>query len=348
LNLPAIPVSNIDVTLQEKTTASIPQALDYSNPMAEKHLLGSRVGLSLGITVLIWGSAFAAIRVALHGFRSGLDPNVFGPGQMALLRLLFASGALAVYAVCTRMRLPAVRDLPGIFLLGFLGFGFYNTALNYGEMTVQAGVASLLIATAPIFTALMAVMFLKERMGLFGWIGVLVAFSGVVLIIAGQQGNFSVSREALYILVAAMCAAIYFVIQRPFLKRYSSLQLTTYAVWSGTLLIIFYLPSLCDQLHDVSWKMTAVVAYLGVFPAALGDVLWNYALSKWPVSRVSSFLYLVPVVAMAGGWIMLREMPAKLSLCGGPVAIAGVYLVNKRKRATVPADAIGGFIEAIE
>jgi drug/metabolite transporter (DMT)-like permease len=294
------------------------------NKMDERQPIAGRVSLALGTTVVVWGSAFAAIRLALHAF---------GPGEMALLRLLFASAVLAIYAALTRMHLPAVRDLPGIFLLGLLGFGFYNAALNYGEVTVQAGVASLLIATAPIFTALFAVIFLKERLRLRGWIGVLIAFTGVVLIIAGQQRHFGISRGALYILIAAISAAIYFVIQRPFLKNYSSLQLTAYSIWSGTLLILFYLPSLTVELKTASWKMTAAVAYLGVFPAALGYVLWNYALSRLPVSRVSSFLYLVPVVAMTGGWILLREMPTPLSLCGGPVAVAGVFLVNTRKRS---------------
>jgi len=296
--------------------------LEIATPL--KHSIDGKVAVALGTTVIIWGSAFAAIRVALRAY---------GPGEMALLRLLFASAALAIYAIVTRMRLPAAGDLPGIILLGFLGFGFYNTALNFGEVTVQAGVTSLLIATAPIFAALFAVMFLRERLSARAWIGVLIAFTGVALIIAGQQGNWGVSNGALLILGAAVSAAVYFVIQRPFLKKYSSLELTTYSIWCGTFLILFFAPSLYPQLVHTSWKMTAVVAYLGVFPAALGYVLWNYALSKLPVSRVSSYLYLVPVVGMAGGWIVLREVPAMLSLCGGPVAIAGVYLVNRRKRS---------------
>jgi drug/metabolite transporter (DMT)-like permease len=289
--------------------------------------LHPKVAAALGGTVLIWGSAFAAIRVALKAYH---------PGEMALLRLLFASAALAIYALLVRMRLPSARDLPGIFLLGFLGFGFYNAALNYGEVTVQAGVASLLIATAPMFTALLAVVFLGERMGLRGWLGVLIAFTGVALIIAGQQGRFGLNRGAFIIMIAAISAAVYFVVQRRFHRRYSSLELTAYSVWSGTLLILFYLPTLFTELRTVPWQATAVVAYLGVFPAALGYVLWNYALSKLPVSRVASFLYLVPVVAMTGGWLMLGEMPAPLSLCGGPVAITGVFLVNRRTRAAAP------------
>jgi drug/metabolite transporter (DMT)-like permease len=285
------------------------------------------LAIALGITVLVWGSAFGAIRVALKSF---------GPGEMALLRLLFASAALAIYAGVTRMRLPRVRDLPGIFLLGCVGFGFYNAALNYGEMTTLAGVTSLLIATAPIFAALLAVIFLNERLGLRGGLGMSIAFAGVVLIIAGQQGNFTITPGAAIILSAAISAAVYFVLQRPFLKNYSSIELTTYAVWAGTLLISFYSPGLYRELHGTSWKAVAVVAYLGVFPAALGYVLWNYALSKLPVSRVSSFLYLVPVVGMAGGWFMLHEMPRMLSMSGGPVAVLGVYLVNTRKRSIGP------------
>jgi drug/metabolite transporter (DMT)-like permease len=294
-----------------------------SRNISDIPVLDARVATALGITILTWGSAFAAIRIALHAF---------DPGEMALLRLSFASAGLAIYAVATRMRLPAVRDLPAIFLLGFLGFGFYNTALNYGELTVQAGVASLLIATAPIFTALFAVVFLKERLGPRGWLGILTAFAGVVLIVAGQQGSFGISRGAFFILSAALSVAIYFVAQRPLLKRYSPLELTTYSIWSGTVLIVFYLPRLVGECHTATWQMIAAVAYLGVFPAALGFVLWNYAMSRLTVSRISSFLYLVPVAAMTGGWLMLREIPTALSLCGGPVAVAGVFLVNTRKR----------------
>ena len=313
------------------TSASGPDpetiALDYESaePAPPAVPFTPTLGIALGITVLIWGSAFGAIRVALKSF---------GPGEMALLRLMFASAALAIYAAMTRMRMPRVRDLPGIFLLGCVGFGFYNAALNYGEMTTLAGVTSLLIATAPIFAALLAVIFLKERLGTRGGVGMLIAFAGVVLIIAGQQGNFTITPGAAIILSAAISASVYFVVQRPFLKNYSSIELTTYAIWTGTLLISFYSPGLYRELRGASWKPVAVVAYLGVFPAALGYVLWNYALSKLPVSRVSSFLYLVPVVGMGGGWFMLHEMPRLLSMCGGPVAVLGVYLVNTRVRST--------------
>lgn len=298
-------------------------------PVPPKIGIEPRVLLAIMVTVLTWGSAFAAIKKTLPAF---------GPGELALLRLMFASAALAIYGLLVRMRLPARRDLPGILRLGFAGYGFYYSVLNFGEMTVISGVASLLIATTPIFAAILAMIVLKEKMGAVGWLGVVIAFAGVALIVAGQQGNLKVSRGAILILVAAVSAAVYFVLQQPFLKRYSSLELTTYSMWAGTLMAMIFLPGLIIKLRTASWQMTATAAYLGVFPAALGYVFWNYAMSRLPVSRVSSFLYLVPVVGMSIGFVWLHEVPTRLSLCGAPVAVLGVYLVNARKkRAAVGA-----------
>jgi len=299
--------------------------------MQSKQLIETRVAIALLVTILTWGSAFAAIRVALPAY---------GPGELALLRLMFAAGSLTIYGLFARMRLPATRDLPGIFWLGFFGFGFYYTALNFGEVTVISGVASLLIATTPIFAALLAMILLRERLGGRGWTGVLIAFTGVALIVVGQQGHLGISRDAILILVAAVSAAVYFVLQRPLLKRYSALELTTYSMWAGMLMTLIFLPGLVAKSHAASWKMLATAGYLGVFPAALGYVLWNYAMARLPVSRVSSFLYLVPVVGMSIGWIVLHEVPTRLSACGAPVAVLGVYLVNARKRAPVRVPAL--------
>jgi drug/metabolite transporter (DMT)-like permease len=122
------------------------------------------------------------------------------------------------------------------------------------------------------------------------------------------------------------------VLQRSLLQRYSALHLTTWSIWVGTLMLLIFLPKLPGEIRHASWQMTTAVAYLGVFPAAAGYVMWNYALSKMPVSRVASFAYLVPVVATALGFFLLGELPTKLSLCGVPAAIAGVYLVNRKGR----------------
>lgn len=280
---------------------------------------------ALAVTVVLWGSAFAGIRAGLEAY---------GPGPLALLRFLVASASLGLYAALTRMKPPALRDVPGILLLGLLGVAIYHLALNYGEVTVSAGAASLLVASAPIFTALLAITFLGERLKIWGWIGMGLSFAGVALVAMGEGGGFQFSPSALLILLSAVSSSIYFVVQKPFFRRYSPLQLTTYTIWAGTLLMLPFLPGLVRVLPSAPLGPTLAVAYLGVFPAALAYVTWSYALSRSPASLVAPFLYLIPVFAIFTAWIWLGETPLVVSLVGGALCLAGVVLVNTRGRAT--------------
>lgn len=81
---------------------------------------------------------------AYAGIRVGIEE--FGPEQVALARLLVASVVLAVYAAIVCMRLPEKRDISAVFTSGLLAFAVYHVALNYGEMTISAGAAGVLIA----------------------------------------------------------------------------------------------------------------------------------------------------------------------------------------------------------
>lgn len=137
--------------------------------------------LALGTTLLLWASAFAGIRAGLSGY---------SPGHLALLRFIVASLALAIYAVATRMKMPQKGDWPGIALTGWLGISGYNLALNYGETSLTAGVASFMVNTGPIFTALLAMTFLGERLRGWGWLGIAVSFGGVSLIAFAKESGF--------------------------------------------------------------------------------------------------------------------------------------------------------------
>lgn len=274
-------------------------------------------------TVVLWASAFAGIRVGLEGY---------GPGQVALLRFLVASAALALYALLTRMRLPERRDLPAIFFAGFLAYTVYHVALNYGERTVSAGAASLLINTAPVFTALLAAGFLGERLRPLGWVGMAVSFTGAALISLGEGGGFSLDPGALLIVLSAVCTSVYFVFQRPYLQKYGALAFTTYAIWAGTLPMLFYLPGLFSQASAAPPGITLAVAYLGVFPTAVAYVLYAFAMSRMSATGAVSFLYLVPVLAYLIAWFWIGERPTALSIVGGVLALSGVLMVNRLGR----------------
>ncbi len=269
--------------------------------------------------MFLWASSYSAIRV-------GLD--AFGPGQVALARLAVASVALALYAMAVRMRLPDARDLPAVLLSGFLAFGVYHVALNYGQITVSAGAASILIGTAPIFTALWATAFLGERLRVWGWVGFATSLVGATLVSAGEGGGFGLDPGALLVLLAAICVSVYFVLQKPYLAKYGALPFTTYAIWVGTLISLPFLPGLVTQAGAAPAGTLVSMLYLGVFPTALGYVTYAYAFSRMPASRAVSFLYLIPVMAYLIAWVWLGEVPAVLSVVGGVVALSGVVIVN--------------------
>ncbi len=297
--------------------------MDRIATMNQGTVLDTRTGVALAGALLFWSSAFAAIRVSL---------DAYGAGELALLRFLTASFVLAIYAWMTKMPLPKLRDVPSIGLLGVVGICGYHLALNFGEKTVTAGAASLIIASTPAFTALIASRVLAERMNIRKWFGIAVSFAGILLITFGEGGSFRLESGALLVLAAALSTSAYNVLQKRVIDRYTPVQFATFTIWAGTIPLLLFAPGLVADIAGAPWVATGAVIYLGVCPGAIAYVLWVYAISRTDVSNVASFLYLNPVLAIAIAWIWLGEIPSWLSLGGGVVVVSGVVLTNTRFR----------------
>jgi drug/metabolite transporter (DMT)-like permease len=274
---------------------------------------------AVGITVFLWESSFAAIEIALVGYQ---------PGHLALLRFIIASISMLVYAVFTRMKLPELRDMPAIGLLGLTGFTIYHVAQNSGQQTISAGTASFLVATAPVFTALLALIFLKERLAVWGWVGISISFLGTAIISFGAGDSFELAWGAILVLIAALSVSIYFVFQKPYLQKYSGLQLTTFTIWMGTFFMLIYAPGLTNQISSAPVAATLAVVYLGVLATALAYVLWAYALARVNVSVVTNSLNLLPILSILIAWLWLGEIPTPTALLGGLVTLFGVMLLH--------------------
>ena len=277
------------------------------------------------ITVLFWGSAFAGIRAGLQAY---------SPTHVAALRFLVASLALGVYALATHMRLPARADLPRIFLLGLLGFAFYNLALNIGEQHIAAGPSALLIQTAPIWTTLLAIAFLRERLRPWGWAGIAISFTGALVLALGKGDAFDLRWGAALILSASFSMSAYNIIQKQMMARYRPVEITAYALWAGTVLLLPFAWGLPAAVAAAPLSSTVAIVYLGVAPAALAYVTWAVVLSRLPASRAASFLYAVPVMAFLVGWVWLGETPHAPDIIGGLLALGGVIVVNTLGRRT--------------
>ena len=302
-------------------------------PVAEvtNHPLASRAAkhdgaltiLALAVALLPWSSAFAGIRAALYAY---------APAHVALSRFLLASLLLAIYAVLTRKRLPAWRDLPVILPAGLLGITFYHLGLNYGEQTVTAGAASLLVASTPVFAALLARAFLGDRLRVLGWMGIAVSFAGVALIALGESGQVKFSKGAVWILLAALSAAASLIFQKQYLRKYRPGDFACHMIWAGTLFLLPFFPGLASTVRSAPLHTTLALVYLGVFPTAIAQIAWGWLLLRHAVPNAAAYLYIIPVLAIFIAWIWLGEVPSLLSFVGGTVTLVGVVMVNRRPR----------------
>lgn len=293
----------------------------------------NKKALYLGLfTVVAWGSSFAAIRVSLLGGYSA--------GHLVLTRFMVASLVFIIYALWpgTKIRMPDRQDIWKILLLGWTGISIYHFGLTYGEQTVSAGTAGLFIATVPIFTSIIAVIFLRERISPIGWIGMAIGLAGVALITIGSaEGSMEVSTGSWFILAAVLATSLFFVFQKPLFIRYKPIELTAYFTWAGTLPFLYFTPGLLNEIQGATVEATLSTIYMGLIPATVAYVTWSTALSMADAGAVSSLLYVEPVVAILIAYIWLHELPSALSTIGGLIAIISVMAVNWEAMRRRPA-----------
>jgi drug/metabolite transporter (DMT)-like permease len=280
--------------------------------------------LALAVTVVLWASAFPAIRVGVAGL---------GVAGLSLTRLAVASAGLALAAPMLNIRLPHRRDLPLIVLCGATGMAGYQLLLNWGEVHVAAGPASLLVATAPVFSVLLAAGLLGERVNRGTVAGSVVAIAGAALIAVAGGGPTRPHAGAVVVLGAALVQGVYHVASKPLLARYSGREVACYAMWTGTLLLAPLAPATVRAVASAPATATVCAAYLGLLPSALGFVVWGYAVARLPLAASTAALYLVPPVALAVAFAWLGETPHPVELLGGLISVAGVALINRRRPA---------------
>ncbi len=283
---------------------------------------GSTLGLvCLATTIVLWGSAYVAIRVALDGFSvAGLTAG----------RVVVSGLVLAVVAPFVGVRRPARRDLPRLVLCGIVGVTGYQVLLNAGQRTVPAGTTSLLINTAPLFAALLAWLLLRDHPGGRRWAGIAIGFVGAAVMALGEGDGLRLSGNALLIVIAALCFALFIVLQKPLLRRYSGIEVTCYAMWAGTLVALPFVPALAGDLPSAGTGPVLAVLFLGIATSAIGFATWAYALSRFDVATTANALYLLPIVAVSAGWLILGEQPHPIALVGGAVVLTGVMISRSR------------------
>jgi drug/metabolite transporter (DMT)-like permease len=269
-------------------------------------------------TMFIWASAFAGLEFVLAEI---------GSHTLTTARLAIAALGLAGAGVAMRIPLPEWRDLPMIGAIGLLGFTFYHSLLNFGlsYADVSAGQGSFVVSTIPIWTAVLAWLYLGERVTVRTWIGLALGLGGVGYMSLDPDA-LTISTGSFVIVGAAMSAAGNIVLQKRLLDRYRALHLSIYVTIAGALPMLLYLPWAWEGLASLGWGRWAVTIYLGLGPIALGYFLNAVSLSILDANRTSQFLLLIPPIATVIAWWTLGEIPSDQLYVGGPLVLVGVLL----------------------
>ncbi|MFC6085784.1 DMT family transporter [Sphaerisporangium aureirubrum] len=289
---------------------------------------GERTGraalAAAAVTVLLWASAFVAIRSAVHHY---------SPGALALGRLLAGSLTLGAILLVRREGLPPRAAWPGIAVTGVLWFGVYMVTLNWGELEVDAGTAAMVINIGPLLIALFAGWILKEGFPKRLLFGMAVSFTGaaIVGISTSENTGSSVLGVGLCV-VAAVSWAAATLAQKPALRHASALQVTTFGCAIGAVACLPFAGQLVSQAAAAPLSATLDLLYLGVFPTALAFTTWAYALARTTAGALGATTYIVPALVVLMAWAVLGEVPAHLTFAGGALCLLGVAISRTRRR----------------
>jgi drug/metabolite transporter (DMT)-like permease len=271
------------------------------------------------VTIIFWSLAYVLTRLTLQYF------SVFSLG---FLRYFVASCALAVIAVFIKMKPPHKSDWTWFLTAGAVGFFFYIIAFNKGEETVTAAAGSIMIATVPVITALLARFVYREKLCSYQWMAIVIEFSGI-LVLTLMNGVFSINIGLLWLFLAALALSIYNLLQRKLTKSYSALQASAFSIFFGTALLAIFLPASIREVSYVPGIQLIYIAVLGIFSSAIAYFSWSKAFEKAKqTSQVSNYMFITPFLASILGFLIAGEVPDRATMVGGAIIIFGVLVFN--------------------
>ncbi|HGO3204261.1 TPA: DMT family transporter [Staphylococcus aureus] len=276
--------------------------------------------LSYLFTIILWGSAFPMIKIAL---------NDFSAESLSAFRLILATIILLPFVIIKKLPTPELRDIPVIFILGFCGFVIYHTALNFGETLISAGISGILVSTTPIFSSALAYIFLKEHFSKWNWLSSLVAFIGISIISISKDDYTTINvLGVLIILLASFSESLYFTFQKKFIEKYGFIAFTLYTIMASSPFMLIFIPEIINDIHGATFTSIVSVLYLAIFPTIIPYVLLAYIVKSVGVSDATMSLYLTPIVSLLLSYLLLDELPTTLAIIGGIITLLGVSLSN--------------------
>lgn len=271
------------------------------------------------ITIVFWALAYVLTRMALKYFTAF---------PLGFLRYFFASIAIIVIILIKKIKLPRKADIKWFILSGACGFFIYMIVFNKGCETVTAATGSVIIATVPVITALLASFVYKEKLSAFKWTAIAIEFMGVVVLTLMNHA-LSLNHGIIWLLIAAVALSIYNLLQKRLTKTYSGLEASSFSILIGTIMLAVFLPSTVKEVQSAPVSPIIYVAILGVFSSAIAYATWAEAFKKAEnASSVSNYMFLTPFLTTILGFLIANERPDTATYIGGGIILIGLFTFN--------------------
>jgi drug/metabolite transporter (DMT)-like permease len=283
-------------------------------------------------TAVIWGGTFIAGRVLAQQM---------GPYSAAFMRFLVASTCLTLFVLKTDGKVPRLnrRQVLPALLLGLTGVFGYNVCFFSGLKTVTAGRASLIIATNPVFIALLAGILFREHFGLVRVLGIALSITGAATVIGHGRPQLlfqgALGRGELLILGSVASWVAYTLIGKVAMREMSPVVAVTYSCLIGALALLppAVIEGLWENLSTCSSQAWLSILYLGLLGSALGFIWYYQGIKAIGPARAGVFINIVPLSSVLLAFILLHEPVDASLLAGAALIITGVYLSNRVPKA---------------
>ena len=282
-------------------------------------------GLAAGaVSTLFWGLSFVGVRVAVEAFR---------PVALVGLRLAIACVVLfAALALRGGPLRPARGDLRRALLLGAI-LGAHLVLQTVAMRQTTAIRAGWFVAFMPVVIGLGATLFLGERMRRFGWAGVALATSGVLVLASARPEDLAgAGLGDLLLFVSCFTWAAYTLIAGPVVRRSGTLCTTAWAMLAAAPPCLAFAAWQGVTLAEPTPRAWVALALLGLLASGVAFLAFGRAVATLGAQRTSAFLYVQPFVTLVGSRVLLGEPFTLGGLAGGVVVLVGVAVIQRAKR----------------
>lgn len=277
------------------------------------------------LSISFWGVSFVSAKAVLEK----LDPY-------SLLVLRFGIGALFLLMIVLLNRYTlriSLKYIPYLVVLGILGVFIHQVLQATALLTINASSAGWLISFSPVFTVLLSVLFLHEKMDVKKALGMVVAIAGVFLVTTTRSGHsfeLALNIGFILMLLSTLNWAVYSILLKRLHIPYPALLVTFYMSLIGFVLTLPFI------IRNRGWESLPLLTqtewahllFLAIFVSGIGYWYWGKALEVLDASRVTMFIYLEPLVTLIAAIFLLHEKFILISAIGGIIIIIGVAIVN--------------------